>query len=330
MQQPIPGRATSLSRGSWRQIPANDFMLVLDPKRIGISRGLPWTHHGQNSAITMMDLKTLEESAAYLNAFFGAVITTPTGEIPEGFEREIFKRRFSKTDENKTGAAEDETTSENYRKYLNFMGGSLIPVLQEGEKLDMVKSERPSLTFTGFMDWLVNDIAWGFGIPPAFVWAIAGRTGPETRLTLNQAVKRNVERFPSDFMFQLTSDETRRLRSQIVTAKPGRGGRRAHPDARRWRDRHDGHVRRGPDARARGGPRMTAPDYYPIPVTVPMVVELPRHLFDEFADVELTHELLVDVIGDFCASYVADGYVLDRDIGIEVYRVRKWLTKAED
>ena len=41
---------------------------------------------------------------------------------------------------------------------------------------------------------------------------------------LNQAVKRNIDRFPDDFMFQLTSDETDaifRLRSQTVTLKRG-------------------------------------------------------------------------------------------------------------
>ena len=41
---------------------------------------------------------------------------------------------------------------------------------------------------------------------------------------LNQAVKRNVEKFPSDFMFRLTADEGRELqrsRSQIVTLKRG-------------------------------------------------------------------------------------------------------------
>ena len=48
---------------------------------------------------------------------------------------------------------------------------------------------------------------------------------------LNQAVKRNVERFPEDFMFQLTDDEARLLRSQTVTAKIGRGGRRSAPFA---------------------------------------------------------------------------------------------------
>ena len=36
---------------------------------------------------------------------------------------------------------------------------------------------------------------------------------------LNQAVRRNAVRFPADFMFQLTADEAKRLRSQIVTLK---------------------------------------------------------------------------------------------------------------
>ena len=37
---------------------------------------------------------------------------------------------------------------------------------------------------------------------------------------LNEAVKRNVERFPSDFMFQLTFQELRGLRSQIAISNP--------------------------------------------------------------------------------------------------------------
>lgn len=48
---------------------------------------------------------------------------------------------------------------------------------------------------------------------------------------LNQAVKRNRERFPADFMFQLNAKERAFLRSQIVTANPGRGGRRTLPYA---------------------------------------------------------------------------------------------------
>jgi len=36
---------------------------------------------------------------------------------------------------------------------------------------------------------------------------------------LNQAVQRNLDRFPDDFMFQLTDDEMEILRSQMVTSK---------------------------------------------------------------------------------------------------------------
>jgi predicted AAA+ superfamily ATPase len=46
--------------------------------------------------------------------------------------------------------------------------------------------------------------------------------GVETRV-LNQAVKRNAERFPQDFRFQLTVAESAASRSQPVTLKPGRG-----------------------------------------------------------------------------------------------------------
>ena len=47
---------------------------------------------------------------------------------------------------------------------------------------------------------------------------------------LNQAVKRNRERFPADFMFQLTRKEFENLKSQIVTSSWG-GARRALPYA---------------------------------------------------------------------------------------------------
>ncbi|MEZ5070216.1 MAG: ORF6N domain-containing protein [Bacteroidales bacterium] len=42
----------------------------------------------------------------------------------------------------------------------------------------------------------------------------------ETKV-LNQAVKRNIERFPEEFMFQITQDEFEILKSQIVTSSWG-------------------------------------------------------------------------------------------------------------
>lgn len=48
---------------------------------------------------------------------------------------------------------------------------------------------------------------------------------------LNEAVKRNRQRFPEDFMFRLTAEETKALTSQIAMSKKGRGGRRTLPYA---------------------------------------------------------------------------------------------------
>ncbi len=50
----------------------------------------------------------------------------------------------------------------------------------------------------------------------------------ETRY-LNKAVKRNIKRFPDDFMFQLTNEEFKDLMFQIGTSKEGRAGRRKVP-----------------------------------------------------------------------------------------------------
>ena len=48
---------------------------------------------------------------------------------------------------------------------------------------------------------------------------LAALYGVETK-ALNQAVKRNLNRFPEDFMFRLTPQEAAWMRSQIVTACP--------------------------------------------------------------------------------------------------------------
>ena len=54
--------------------------------------------------------------------------------------------------------------------------------------------------------------------------------GVETKV-LNQAVKRNIRRFPDDFMFQLSKDEFTFWKSQIVTSKADKKGLRRNPYA---------------------------------------------------------------------------------------------------
>jgi hypothetical protein len=45
----------------------------------------------------------------------------------------------------------------------------------------------------------------------------------------NEAVRRNIDKFPSDFLFQITKEEVQSLISQSAISKTGRGGRRSLP-----------------------------------------------------------------------------------------------------
>lgn len=77
---------------------------------------------------------------------------------------------------------------------------ALVPIEQISSSILLVRGHRVILD---------RDLAAIYGV----------KTG-----RLNQAVKRNADRFPGDFMFQLTREEAESLRSQIVILKSGRGG----------------------------------------------------------------------------------------------------------
>jgi hypothetical protein len=83
-------------------------------------------------------------------------------------------------------------------------------------QIDLIRVERSIRIIRGDKIILDEDLAELYGI--------------ETK-KLVQAVKRNLDRFPADFMFQLTNQEFSVLRSQTVTSKQGRGGRRTPPYA---------------------------------------------------------------------------------------------------
>ena len=84
---------------------------------------------------------------------------------------------------------------------------SLIPI----ERI-----ERLILLIRGHKVMLDSDLAELYGV---------------TTKRLNEQVRRNLSRFPEDFMFQLAESETHLLRSQSATSKKGRGGRRYLPYA---------------------------------------------------------------------------------------------------
>ena len=85
-----------------------------------------------------------------------------------------------------------------YSKDANMSEAQLIP--------STAQIERAILLIRGHKVLLDSDLATLYGVPTK---------------VLNQAVRRNVGRFPDDFMFQLTAEEATALRSQIVTLKRG-------------------------------------------------------------------------------------------------------------
>ncbi len=85
-----------------------------------------------------------------------------------------------------------------------------------GELVRVEPAERSIIEIRGVKVILDSDLAALYGV--------------ETK-RLNEQMKRNRDRFPSDFAFQLRPEECVRLRSQFATSKAGRGGRRSLPFA---------------------------------------------------------------------------------------------------
>ncbi len=90
-----------------------------------------------------------------------------------------------------------------------------------------MKEENTSETLFDGLDQLIHEIRGQKVMLDADLAKVYGVTTSR----LNQQVKRNPSRFPSDFIFQLTSAEYDALMLQIATSKAGRGGRRKLPYA---------------------------------------------------------------------------------------------------
>ncbi len=80
--------------------------------------------------------------------------------------------------------------------------------------IPMARIEKAILQLRGERVMLDSDLAELYGV--------------ETKV-LTRAVRRNIDRFPSDFMFQLTNQEFEHLRRHFGTSNEGRGGRRYLP-----------------------------------------------------------------------------------------------------
>ena len=86
-------------------------------------------------------------------------------------------------------------------------------VKKKAHTTDIVEIENVSVSTANIENMIFNIR----GVQVMIDSDIAALYGIETR-ALNQAVKRNIDRFPTDFMFQLTKSEFENLKSQFVTS----------------------------------------------------------------------------------------------------------------
>lgn len=106
-----------------------------------------------------------------------------------------------------------------FRSHAGFMKRPARKKVARGNHRALISGERVTqqiLPVRGLKVMLDAHLAALYGVP--------------TKVLL-QAVKRNLERFPEDFMLQLTAEEWAILRSQIVTSSVQHGGRRYPPYA---------------------------------------------------------------------------------------------------
>jgi hypothetical protein len=99
---------------------------------------------------------------------------------------------------------------------IHFMIRHALRMSVSAPDAEIAEVARKIQNIRGQRTLLDSDLAAMYGVPTH---------------RLNEAVKRNLSRFPPDFAFVLTKQEVAALISQIAISKPGRGGRRKPPRA---------------------------------------------------------------------------------------------------
>lgn len=158
-------------------IPADGMRHVFDAERATSTRGIPWASHGTNSALDIMDAVTLEKQAWKLHSTLAGAIKKKSGDGGKaGFTGALFKQTTTNSDGKPKVVA-----------YDNFAEGAAILQLGLDEEFQLYSSNRPQTAFAEFVNFLVRDMAWGLGVSPEFMWSVAGLTGPNSRLILEDA-----------------------------------------------------------------------------------------------------------------------------------------------
>jgi len=162
-------------RSKTRDLPAESVLHIHEPEWAGGVRSHPTIQHSINHVIDEMELLALEKHAVKDNADVARVLKTARGEIDD-------------TGDFVVGADANGSESSDPVTLQRIVGGKLI-ALKPDESLDSFQSNRPSPTFTGFLEYLRRDSALGM-IPFEFAADSSKIGGAGVRLIVAKADRR--------------------------------------------------------------------------------------------------------------------------------------------
>lgn len=160
--------------GEGRRIDPADFIHVYEPKSVDDYRGMPSLTHGLNDVRDIDDLLEYTKIACKAESVMGMIIQTASGEVDDAMS--VIENGYQKGN---TPDLPWET-----------LKPGMIPRLKEGEDIRSFVSNRPSPTFTGFVDYLIRNVSAGMGLPYEFIWNANAVGGAGLRSILARAQRR--------------------------------------------------------------------------------------------------------------------------------------------
>lgn len=206
---------------------SKDFLHVGRTDRINVNRPMPWLYHGDGCALQILDLNTLEMETRKLQAFFAGALETESGSAPASMEDFITREMETVSNTSADGTASTKSVD---RSFVNLHGAANLITLAKGEKANFFKDGRDASTFTEFVQYMITDIAMGFGVPREFIWGLAALSGPSARLVLQQA-----DWFFADAAEMLVTDFCQPVWESVVADGMNRGLLPPPAEGTNWR-----------------------------------------------------------------------------------------------
>ena len=211
--------------GGYRDFANRQFWHIGRTDRINGNRPFPWLHHGREAAINIVDLRTLEMAATKLNAYFAAAVKTRSGDLPPSLDAMI-----NSEGDTTPPVAGETNTQRAERRLVELYGNAGIIQLDQGDEFEFFSNSRQPMNTTKFIDYLIADMAVGYGTPVQFVWALTGLAGPLSRMVLQQA-----DWFFSDVADMMASDFCQPTWEAVISDEMWSGRLKAPKQGVNWK-----------------------------------------------------------------------------------------------